>query len=82
MKASQASIAEAQAKPRRTEYLPISELKPAARNPKRQAQGELSKSIGRFGFTEPVVLDERTGRLVAGHGRIDALKEKQQRLKR
>jgi DNA modification methylase len=58
---------------RRLEYLPLSELKRAPNNPKQHDVGELAKSIGRFGYVEPVILDERTGRLVAGHGRLETL---------
>jgi hypothetical protein len=29
--------------------------------------------VNRWGFAEPVVIDERTGYLAAGHGRIDTL---------
>lgn len=56
------------------EYMPLGELKPAKRNPKLHAVEDLDASIGRFGFTEPILMDERTGRLVAGHGRLEALK--------
>jgi hypothetical protein len=59
---------------RRIEYVPLSKVVPALRNPKLHAEADLDKSVGRFGYTEPVLLDERTGRLVAGHGRIDSLK--------
>lgn len=55
----------------------IEDLQPAARNPKKHASQQVQKSIGRFGFTEPIVLDERTMRLVAGHGRREALLEMQ-----
>lgn len=58
---------------RRIEYLPLSSLKAAKRNPKKHADAEVRASIGRFGYIEPMVLDERTGSLVAGHGRRDAL---------
>lgn len=58
---------------RRIEYVPVQDLVAAARNPKRHAEAELDVSVGRFGYTEPVLLDERTGRLIAGHGRISAL---------
>lgn len=30
-------------------------------------------SMGRFGYVAPMILDERTGRLVAGHGRLKSL---------
>src|SRR3954470_17486384 len=55
------------------DYLPLSELQPAPRNPKRHAIAPLTASVNRFGFTEPIVLDERTQRLVAGHGRRETL---------
>ena len=55
------------------EYLPLSHLQVAPRNPKRHALDQLGASIGRFGYVEPIIVDERTGRLVAGHGRRDSL---------
>jgi hypothetical protein len=58
---------------RLVEYLDLDGLVPAARNPKAHAHDPLRASIGRFGFTAPALLDERTGRLVAGHGRTAAL---------
>lgn len=58
---------------RHIEYLPLESLVPAERNPKRHKITEIVRSIDRFGFTTPAVLDERTGRLVVGHGRVDAL---------
>lgn len=38
-------------------------------NPKDHDDDLIDASMGRFGFMEIPVLDERTGRLVAGHGR-------------
>jgi DNA modification methylase len=55
------------------EAMALSALTPAQRNPKKHALPALRDSIGRFGYVEPIVLDERTGRLVAGHGRAKAL---------
>ncbi len=55
------------------EYLPLSQLVEAARNPKKHALEPLGASIGRFGYVEPIILDERTGRMVAGHGRRESL---------
>lgn len=57
----------------RIDYLPLSQLKVAAKNPKKHALPDIQKSIGRFGYVEPIVLDERTQRLVAGHGRRESL---------
>lgn len=59
---------------RRIEYMPLEHLQPAARNPKRHADDAIAASIDRFGYVEPIVLDERTGRLVAGHGRLESLR--------
>jgi hypothetical protein len=56
-------------------YLPLGELKGAEKNPKRHDLPTLRRSIERFGYAEAVVRDERTGRLVAGHGRVAALRE-------
>jgi len=58
---------------RRIEYLPLSQVRPASTNPKRHDKERIVRSVGRFGYVEPITMDERTGRLVAGHGRLDAL---------
>jgi DNA modification methylase len=58
---------------RRIEYRPLSAILSATSNPKRHDIDGVRRSIGRFGFTQPALLDERTGRLVAGHGRLEAL---------
>lgn len=55
------------------QLLPVDALLPAPRNPKLHAEGEIRESMGRFGYVEPIVVDERTGRIVAGHGRREAL---------
>lgn len=61
----------------RLEYVPLEELHPAKRNPKRHADEAIQASIQRFGFVAPVILNEKTGRLVAGHGRLAALRSLQ-----
>lgn len=55
------------------DYLPLSDLanRRASGNPKKHDAQIIERSVSRFGFVEPIVLDERTGRLVAGHGRLD-----------
>jgi len=58
---------------RHIEYMPIDSILPATSNPKNHAHQQIVNSVGRFGLASPPVLDERTGRLVAGHGRIEAL---------
>jgi DNA modification methylase len=57
----------------RIEYVPLSSLQIAARNPKKHALDQLGGSISRFGYVEPIIIDERTGRMVAGHGRRETL---------
>lgn len=57
---------------RRIEWLPLSKLQVAARNPKLHSS-EISTSVNRFGYVEMIVLDDRTERIVAGHGRREAL---------
>lgn len=58
---------------RRLEYVRLDELQRAPRNPKAHDEAGIAGSVGRHGFVEPVILDERTGRLVGGHGRLDHL---------
>ncbi len=58
---------------RRLEYMPLSDLASAERNSKDHNPQEMRRSVARFGFIEVPTIDERTGRLVAGHGRRDDL---------
>lgn len=58
----------------RIEYLPISGIKVSPKNPKTHDIPALTASIRRFGFTVPLIMDEGTGGLVAGHGRLEALR--------
>lgn len=61
--------------------LPLSILIPAAYNPRRElpttdpAYRKLKASLERFGLVEPLVWNERTGRVVGGHLRLRILKE-------
>lgn len=57
------------------EYVPIAQLKPARKNPKSHDLGEIHRSFERHGYVEPITVDDRTGRLVAGHGRVETLKQ-------
>ncbi|OFW02537.1 MAG: hypothetical protein A3H94_03095 [Acidobacteria bacterium RIFCSPLOWO2_02_FULL_60_20] len=59
------------------EYLPLSSLRPAKKNPKQHDLETLDRSFERFGYVSPIILDERTKRVVAGHGRMDALQAAQ-----
>lgn len=57
------------------EYRPLGHLEPATSNPKLHDLEKIKDSIRRFGFVTPVVEDTTTKRLVAGHGRLEALKQ-------
>jgi hypothetical protein len=59
--------------PRRLEYVPLSQVPPAVRNPKKHDLPALVASFEEHGFADNLILDERTQRLVAGHGRTEAL---------
>lgn len=65
--------------PRRTEYMPLDQLTPDPANPKAHDMESLDASVGRFGFVESITVDERTGHIVAGHGRHRALVEMRER---
>lgn len=47
--------------------------RPAPRNPKNHDEAGIRASVTRHGFVEAPTIDERTGRLVAGHGRLGDL---------
>ena len=61
---------------RKVTFLPISDLATNPRNARthspRQIQ-EIARSIERFGFNNPVLIDERN-QIIAGHGRVEAAK--------
>jgi len=57
----------------RIDYIPLAKLLRAPRNPKRHDLDVIEKSVRRFGYVNPVIIDGRTGRLVAGAGRLDTL---------
>lgn len=57
----------------RIEYWPLSDLIAWPTNPKSHDVGAIHSSIKRFGFTDPIIVDERTGKLAAGHGRSKTL---------
>ena len=56
-----------------TDYLPLEQLLPNPANPKGHDTDLIDASVGRFGYIEPITLDERTGCLISGHGRRETL---------
>lgn len=59
---------------RRLVYRRLDDLVPDENNPKYHADEELTASMERFGFTEPPLEDGRTGKVSAGHGRLERLR--------
>ena len=55
-------------------YIRIDSLQAADINPKRHRLDDLKLSVRRFGMVAPAILNEGTGRLVVGHGRVTAAK--------
>lgn len=58
---------------RRIDYVPLGDLTPNPANPKAHDFETIDASVGRFGYVEPVVVDDRTGYLISGHGRRETL---------
>lgn len=55
-------------------YAPLDSLVSAEKNPKRH-HADIEASLARFGIVDSIgIVDERTGRLVGGHGRVEALR--------
>jgi hypothetical protein len=55
------------------DYVELGEIQLAPRNPKGHDVDGIAGSISHHGLGEIPMRDERTGRLVAGHGRIEAI---------
>jgi hypothetical protein len=57
-------------------YQPTSELTPRSNNPRTHSKkqiAQIANAIRRFGFTNPVLVDDDNG-VIAGHGRLEAAK--------
>lgn len=60
----------------RIEYRSVADLKPYARNARTHSKKQvkqIARSIERFGFVNPILVDEE-GAIIAGHGRCAAAK--------
>jgi DNA modification methylase len=58
------------------EYRKIADLRPRANNPRTHSKKQLEQiasSIRKFQFTNPILIDAE-GRIIAGHGRVEAAK--------
>lgn len=54
-------------------YTQLHQIVPNDKNPKEHDIEEIIRSFQRFGFTNPLIVDSNTNKLVAGHGRLQAL---------
>jgi DNA modification methylase len=57
-------------------YQALADLKPRAANPRTHSKkqvAQIANAIQRFGFTNPVLVDDANG-IIAGHGRVEAAK--------
>ncbi len=58
--------------------MPLAELTPFPRNPRRISRAALEglrRSIERFGLVQEIVVNRRTGHIVGGHQRVEALRD-------
>ncbi|WP_152991330.1 hypothetical protein [Frankia sp. R43] len=60
--------------PRWIAYVPLGEVREAERNAKAHDLDHIKALITRFGFAGSAVHDGRTGRIIAGHGRLESLR--------
>src|SRR3954471_19440539 len=59
-----------------TEYTLVRDLRPYARNARTHSKKQIAmiaKSIKKFGFCNPVLIDD-DNQIIAGHGRVEAAK--------
>lgn len=61
------------------EYMPVDQIVEAEQNPKLHDDRLIGDSIDRFGLFDSMIRDDRTGRLVAGHGRLHNLQDRMAR---
>lgn len=59
----------------RADYIELSKAVGLQRNPKDHNIGEINTSVKRFGFLERVIINEVTGHILSGHGRIETLRK-------
>jgi hypothetical protein len=57
------------------DHIALDDVNEADRNPKAHDEAGINRSIGRFGLAELPLMDDRTGKLIAGHGRLEQLRQ-------
>ena len=56
-------------------YVPIDSIVPWDKNPKQHNREAIKKSIETFKPTSPILVQKKSKRIIAGHGRLEAFKE-------
>lgn len=57
------------------DHIPLEDIVEADRNPKAHDTVGINRSLAHHGIAELPLLDDRTGKLIAGHGRLHQLQE-------
>src|SRR5687768_2417066 len=58
------------------ETVPLAQIKPWGKNPRRgHAVDAIARSIEAFGYLAPIIVQAKTYRVLAGHGRLQAMKK-------
>jgi DNA modification methylase len=57
------------------QYVPIAEVRPWDKNPKKHNKKAIIESLKRFKPTQPILVQKGTHLIIAGHGRLEAFKE-------
>lgn len=52
------------------------EIKPWSKNPKKHDHQAIEQSMDRFGVRWPIIVQSKTNRIIAGHGRLEGFKKK------
>lgn len=58
------------------EYVGINEVEPWDKNPKEHDMAGLTNSVETFGPRQPILVQKGTNRIIAGHGRLKAYRER------
>ena len=57
------------------QWVPLGEAMKHERNPKDHDEALIRASVLRFGFNDPLAVNEATGKLLEGHGRLTVLQQ-------
>jgi len=58
-----------------SKFIPLQEVIELESNSKEHDLGSIHSSVERFGFLERIIINKRTGKLIAGHGRVHTIQQ-------